>query len=348
MKADRTDNTIQTPKFRMENGISFASVLDFFNTHDGYLIFTHVHPDADTIGSALALKMALCSIGKRAEVCCLDKIPSFLRFLYQDGDILFSEDNPFVPTAKTFISVDVATIELLGKNGLIAKHPIDLALDHHRTHVPFSEYSFVDPAAAACGEIIYEIVLGLTGVSPSDRIADCLYAAISADTGSFKYSNTTSRTLRIAAKLVESGIDSAAISTHLFDEKSIVQLRAEGLAYSKMKTFAEGRGVIVSFDRSDYEEHELCEEEMGTISSCIKPASGTDMAIAVRYHDEGEYKVSVRSSANVDASAFCRNWGGGGHLRASGCTVYAHSAAEAEQMLLEKATALLQGEKQSV
>ena len=333
-----------TVTLQLENHIDFPAVLDFFYTHNDYLIFTHVHPDADTIGSALALKLALRAIGKTASVCCLDKIPSFLRFLYTDGEILFSEEEPEAQKAKTYVSVDIATRDLLGKSSLLEERLIHLAIDHHRTHIPFSACSLVDAGAAACGEIIYEIVVHLVGDALPTRIAECLYAAISADTGSFKYSNTTSRTLRIAAKLIESGIDGSAISTHLFDEKSIVQLRAEGLAYSRMKSFAGGRGVIVSFDQADYEEHELCEEEMGTISSCIKTASGTDMAIAVRYHDKGEYKVSVRSSANVDASAFCRHWGGGGHLRAAGCTVYAESAADAEQLLIQKAEDLLRTE----
>lgn len=321
--------------------LSLAETSEFLRSNDGYLIFTHTHPDADTLGSALALKKVLLQLGKRAEVCCLDKIPQFLRFMYRDGEVLLSEDDEKLSGSETFLSVDVATRELLGKSALIDSHGIDLAIDHHRTHIPFSQKRLVDADASSCGEIIYEIAVSLAGGELSADVAECIYAAISADTGSFKYSNTTSHTMRIAAKLIERGIDASAISTHLFDEKSIVQLRAEGLAYSKMQSFAEGRGVIVCFDLCDYIEHELCEEEMGTISSCIKTASGTDMAIAVRYHDKGEYKVSVRSSANVDASAFCRAFGGGGHLRASGCTVYAESAQEAAKLLLQKAEEIM-------
>ena len=327
-----------------ETAVTKEAAVAFLKANDNYVIYTHAHPDADTVGSALALCKALISLGKRAYVCCTEKMPSFLRFLYDDGEIELNEERAFLQEPIP-ISVDVATIDLIGKSSYLTEHPIALAFDHHATHVPFAKRYLVDAASAACGEIIFDIVSSLLGGKMPADIAEKLYAAISADTGSFKYSNTTSKTLLIAAKLIETGIDASAISTHLFDEKSIIQLRAEGLAYSRMKLFAGGRGVIVSFDISDYNEYGLCEEELGTISSCIKTASGTDMAIAVRYHEDGEYKVSVRSSANVDASVFCRIFGGGGHSRASGCTVHKDSAKEVEELLICEAEKLIGAQK---
>ena len=192
-----------------------ASVL---KENNNFEILTHNYPDGDCLGCGCALALALRKLGKNANVVTTDK-PKNLDFITS-----IVEDMDFEP--EFIVSVDVADEKLLGKNEDSYRGRIDLCIDHHGSNVVTAPQKYVDPTAAAAGEIIFELIKEL-GVTIDRNIANCLYTAVSTDTGCFRYVNTTSKTLRIAADLLDIGCDSDFINKIMFETKTKRRIELE-------------------------------------------------------------------------------------------------------------------------
>ena len=172
------------------------------------------------------------------------------------------------------------------------------------------------------------------------RALTCIYAAISSDTGGFKFSNTTPRTHMIAAKLIELGVDTAEINRKLFDCKSVAQIKAEGEAARRLKLFDGGRIAVTSMPYSAKAELEVEDDDLATIIEIPRSVSTAEVAISVRQPEEkGFFRVSMRSVGEIDVAAVCATFGGGGHKRAAGCSVEANDIDGA----IEKVVAAVRG-----
>lgn len=178
-------------------------------------------------------------------------------------------------------------------------------------------YKYVDANSAAAGEIIYELI-PLLGAEYTKEIADCLYTAISTDTGCFRYTNTTSRTMRIAAELIDLNCDSGYINKEMFETKSKARVELEREILESMIFCADDKCAIIYTTREMTEG--LGDDETEGIASIPRQIEGVKMGITVR-EKEKDYKISVRTNDGVDACAFCKQFGGGGHVAASGCTL---------------------------
>ena len=169
----------------------------------------------------------------------------------------------------------------------------------------------------------------------SPRFDRFIYAAISSDTGGFRFSNATPKTLRLAAELIERGVDHTEISRRLFDSKSLAQIKAEGEAASRMRLYDKGRIAAVTFPYSSKFALGLRDEHLETVIDIPRSVAGVEIAFAVRQPEEtGVFRVSMRSASDFDVSAVCACFGGGGHRRAAGCTVEAKNVYEAEEKIL--------------
>ena len=199
--------------------LTVQETADFLRTLDNVLILTHVRPDGDTVGCAAALCRALRDVGKTAYIL---PNPGITATYAPYGDGLWAPD-AFTPGA--VVSVDIATLKLLPDNAASYRDKICLAIDHHGSQEFFAPRTCLDAAAAACGEVLYQIIRLLTDVTP--EIALPLYVAVSTDTGCFVYANTTSQTHRIAAELMDCGIDAAGVNKVLFRTKSKTRLAME-------------------------------------------------------------------------------------------------------------------------
>ena len=177
----------------------------------------------------------------------------------------------------------------------------------------------LDAAAAACGEVLYQIIRLLTDVTP--EIALPLYVAVSTDTGCFVYANTTSQTHRIAAELMDCGIDAAGVNKVLFRTKSPTRLAMEARMVAAMELYDNGRVVVMSIPLSLCRELNASESDVEDLSSLAALVQGTDCGITLREQDPQRVKISVRTGKRVDASAVCRELGGGGHKGAAGAAV---------------------------
>ena len=302
------------------NNITINGIRKVLERNDNFLVFMHENPDSDTIGSALALVLTLRSVGKRAYMACCDKIPQSLMFL-TDGERCFGiEDLPGDFTPKFLISVDIASPNQLGKYHYLAAK-IDLALDHHSCHDDLACYRFVDSGAGACAEIIYRVINRMIQGKIPEKTASLLYAALAADTGGFRYANTTPYTHKISAKLIECGANHFQICRNLFEMKSKTALAAEAFAMENVKYLCGGKISYVRITEADKERCGFEDEDTYDVINVIRRVEGVKVAILARERTPGVYKISTRSTGDIDMAKICAMFGGGGHAGAAGCSV---------------------------
>jgi phosphoesterase RecJ-like protein len=277
-------------------------------------ILCHQFPDGDTLGAGSALCRGLRQLGKRAAVRCSDAIGPKYAFLFRG-----LADDEFEPDL--VMSVDVADRFLLGEP-LLSQYDgqIGLAVDHHRAGVPFAAESYINPKAAATCEIIFDL-LKLLGVQIDRAIADALYTGITTDTGCFKYVNTTPRTHRIAAELMEAGADSVEIDRAMFDTKSRARLELERQVLDSIRFTHGGEVALICLTKQMIEQAGAVEDDLDGIASIPRCIAGVRIGITLRERDDGAFRVSLRARAPADASKICALFGGGGHKGAAGCTL---------------------------
>lgn len=290
------------------------------------LILFHRHPDGDAIGAGFGLKLILEAMGGTACCVCEDEIPERLRFLTEGmQDSVLKENLPsdFVPTQ--IISVDTASPAQAGVLYPDYEGRFDLMIDHHAKGEMYAD-GYIDGSASSAGELIYRLSRELVRMGRLTAIPEgvdrLLYAAVSSDTGCFRYSNASPETHRAAAALLEAGFEAADLNHRLFGVKSYKLLQAEKVGFDRLKLYADGRLGIVDMPYTVMEQYGFTDEHLGTLVDVARGLQGVQVAVAIRQPKaEGVYRVSMRSSCDVDVAAVCAEFGGGGHIKAAGCTV---------------------------
>ena len=291
--------------------VSEAAAL--LRSFDRVLILTHIRPDGDTVGCAAGLCAALRAIGKTAYLLPNPGLTENTAPYFTP----YSAPADFVP--EKVVSTDIATVGLFPDNAKSYADKVDLAIDHHPSFEGFGKANIVRPEAAACGELILDIVRELTPLTP--EIALPLYVAISTDTGCFVYSNTTPRSHRIAAQLMDCGIDVAPVNKALFRTKSAVRLAMEARMVAGMERCDAGRVVVMQIPLSLRQELHATDADIEELSALAAQVEGTDCGVTLRELRPGTVKLSLRTGPRVNATEVCRLMGGGGHAAAAGATV---------------------------
>jgi len=314
--------------------VSLERAAQILKSAANVLIICHKHPDGDTLGSALALASVLTEIGIRSEVICADPPPP--RFTFMTA-VKTSPTPSFTPDLT--VTVDVASPGLLGKLEEKYADRIDLKLDHHAIGAPFAKENYVDATAAGCGEIIFELSKLLSSKPIPKDALDMLYLAISADSGGLRFTNTTPKTLRIAAELMECGADTAEINRILFESRTPSEVRAISAAYAGMRYYLNGTAAITVFTNEAKKQLDITDDDISAVSGLSREIAGVTLGITLRQSSEdlGKYKASLRTVAPVDAAAICSKLGGGGHVRAAGAEFFAASPEEAVEKILAAA-----------
>ena len=312
--------------------LTFEEILPYLSQPADTLVLFHRNPDADAVGSAFAMKLVLTDLGSRAFCVCADEIPDRLRFL-TDGiqESVLPEAIPADFEVARILSVDSASPSQLGALWEMFEGQIDLMIDHHAMNEPYADH-YIRPEAAATGEILFDLVKQLATdgyVTITDPLCMALYAAISGDTGGFCYANVTPETHMRAAELMASGIDCADINHRLFHSYSMEQLRARAAGISNMQLFADGRVAVITFPYAIKAALGLKDEHLDTLVEVARGLQGVRVAAAIRQSEGGIYRVSMRSSCHVDVAAICATFGGGGHVKAAGCTITSDRGMEA-------------------
>lgn len=295
----------------------------------------HARPDGDAIGSAFALAAFLRATGSPSYCLCADEVPERLAFLVEGMQESVSLDSlPAGFENARVVTVDTASPAQMGALWETLGCRVSLMIDHHETGTPYADHLIL-PEAAACGEIVFDLIAAWGGDAPC-ACAALLYAAISSDTGGFRFSNVTKETHLRAAALVDSGIDVAEISRRLFETKSMQVLRAEQLGFEKLHLFCGGKVGMSTVSFEDKTFNKLRDEHLSTVVDVVRAVAGVEIAVAIRQPtEERAFRVSMRANGDYDVAAVCAAFGGGGHRRAAGATVTAKDAEEVEHLVLK-------------
>ena len=301
----------------MISNVSLRKAGHLLNNAESVLIFPHVNPDGDALGSCAALCRVLRNSGKEAWILLDESVPKYLSFMdtefctcdhgcIAEPDICIcvdcSEEKRFPDRAEKFNS---------GRT--------KLCLDHHATSGSFGDYYYIDGAEAATAQIIYKLLLEM-GAQIDRNTAASLYTGISTDTGNFQYSNTTPETHMIAAELMKTGMDHVSITVALYQNVSLTKVRLEARILDKMEIFAGGKAVISYVDSSMLREVSAKMEDSESAIDTLRNIEGVEIAAFLKEKGDA-VKVSMRAKSAGRVDEIAVKFGGGGHAKAAGCTL---------------------------
>ena len=281
---------------------------------DNFCILTHRKPDGDTVGSAAALCLVLRKLGKKAWVLENPELTAKLAWLHEDLTTAQPGEKDIL------VCVDVASPGMLPKAFEQYRDRIELRIDHHSTATSFTPYELVEPQTAACGEIIYDIMMEMW-VEMDEKIAQAMYVAVSTDTGCFRFSNTTAHTFLVAAACASAGAPVYEINQEMFETNSLARLRVQGWMAENARFFADGKMVVCAISRAVEASLGADEDDMDNISGFPRTIAGVKMAATLRENSEDGVKLSIRAVPGYDAAAVCAKFGGGGHKGAAGASI---------------------------
>jgi phosphoesterase RecJ-like protein len=297
------------------------TVADALRERDRFLLVTHENPDGDALGSLLALKLGLDALGKDSVMFLGGEtgIP-------QEYELLALEDlrRELPPDAaeRVLVALDCASATRMGLDpALLERVPLSLDVDHHHDNTRFARVNLIVPEASSTGEVVRDVLREL-GVPLTPEIAEALYVALVTDTGRFQYANTTPKALRLAAELVEAGVDVHRVFEGIYESVDFAKLKLLARALDRAQVYEGGRIVVSYLLRSDFAELGVGEEYAEGIIDSLRSVDGAELAVTIREPPEpagAPRRVSLRSSRDeIDASAIARQRGGGGHRQAAG------------------------------
>ncbi len=295
-----------------KNNNTLKSIADVIAAAKDIALISHTSPDPDTLGSCFALKHALEQLGKTVTLYTDDVLPAMWSFLYEDYSV-FS----VAKAHEVCMSIDCGDLGRVGERAaLLDAAGMSINIDHHPTNTHFAHMNYVEAKAAATAEIIYAL-LPLVGAKLDLNSATKLYAALTGDTGSFRYSNTTPKTMHIAAELLDYGVDNWFINKTIFEDMSLELLKLRGALTSEMRVLKGGKVCAVVLPRAMCDQYGVLPEDVDNIVNIPRSVAGCEIAASFKETD-GKIKISLRSSSYADVSAIALQFGGGGHVRAAG------------------------------
>jgi bifunctional oligoribonuclease and PAP phosphatase NrnA len=308
----------------------------------------HVRPDADALGSMLAVLHALCSrLGSRPGrtptlVASFGdepfEVPAILRFL--PGVELLSEPGSYPAEPEVMLSFDAASVDRLGAlTGPATAAGELIVLDHHASNTRFGSINLVDPAAAATAVLAAELIDRLE-IPLTEQIALGIYAGLVTDTGSFKFSATTPQVHELAARLLATGIDPATVSRELYDRAPFTYLHMLAAALKRAvlePDVAAGQGMVwTTVTRADRARAGLSLDAAESVIDVVRRTDEAEVAVVLKEDDNGDWQVSMRSKSVVDVGQICTALGGGGHARAAGFSYSGDNPIRAVRDLLDR------------
>lgn len=280
-----------------------------------FAITSHLQPDGDAIGSSLAMASALRAIGKQVQVVLRDPPPDAYGGFPAVSEIV--QEETIGAEWPTIIVMECGSLERTGLTGLENRFVINV--DHHLGNTMFGSVNWFDESAAACGEMVYDIIRALD-VPISEPIATHLYLAILTDTGAFHHSNITSRTFELARRVAEAGVDPARIARLVFNSSSLGKVKMAGQLLSSMELAADDRLAILNLDEATLAATGC--DRTDTEGLINMPLMARVVRAVVMFKDgtDGRLRVSLRSKEQVDVRSVAQAYGGGGHRNAAGFT----------------------------
>jgi phosphoesterase RecJ-like protein len=293
-------------------------ISELLRTQNSFLVLTHYRPDGDAVGSQLALAILLKDLGKQVEAWSDDAVPAKFRFLPH------SEIIQLPPTTRkdfdVVIAIDTSTWQRVGTAAQrIGKKQHFINIDHHVSNEKFADINWIVPDAPASGQIVHDLVK-LGGFKMTRDIAVCLFAAISTDTGSFSYANTTAESLRVAADLVENGVDVGKVCQHIYESYPFARLQLLQMALADITLASNNRVAYCWVTNEMYDDSGAQREDTEGLIDYARSIEGVDVAVLFEELPEPhKIRISLRSKhPKIDVNSIARHFGGGGHHEAAG------------------------------
>ena len=314
----------------MKENLSVSRAAELLMQRDNITLLCHRRPDGDTVGSAFALYYALKTLGKEVRVLCADPLPKLYDYLYPG----YKPCRILYEPVEYVVAVDVATAGMLG--GLEERYGtmVDLCIDHHPSNSDYAAQTCLWSEAGACAEPVAAIIKAI-GLPVSGRIAECIYTGLATDTGGFRYSNTSAGSMRLAAEIMESGVDTALLNTRIFESESKAKVLAEAAMMSALQFYADDRIAVMPVTLAVRAATGVTGEELEDVAGIPRKIEGVQLGITIKEHED-ECHISLRSKEPVNADEIAKVFGGGGHRFAAGCTIKA-SVEEAAGLLVAEA-----------
>jgi len=297
--------------------------------HESFVITSHVDPDPDCLGSMLALAWGLRRLGKTVAVVSPDPISEDMRFLPGVDQIL----PPPAPAADALVVVDCDLSRIGAVRSQTSQFAYVYNIDHHVSNTGEGTLHYIEPQAAATGELIYRLLTEHWGLALDAQAATQLYAAVMSDTGSFRYPNTTAQTLAIAAQLVEAGAKPDEIAAAVYDQVPWRAVQLLKLALNTLGRSDDGRIAWIVVTRAMLAQAGAVDDDAAGFVQYPRSIAGVEVALMLRELADGQTRVSLRSRGRVDVSVVASAFGGGGHPGAAGCTVNAPVADALERIV---------------
>jgi phosphoesterase RecJ-like protein len=298
---------------------TFAELYKAMTDAEVIRLYPHENMDADTYGSSVALCLTLRELGRDCCIVIDENIPYNIKFLDNDCSKAVSADDADADLA---VLVDGAEVDRLGArraevfNGA-AKN---MCIDHHSSSKALYDYNYIETEASATAEIIYDFMRA-NELEISDAIAESIYTGIITDTGRFQYANTTPKTHRITAELLDLGVSPVKVSNEVYNSVRIEKMRLEGAVLGAIKSVADGKAVIAMLTRDMLEGAGALDEETEGMAELLRSIRGVEVSVFLRENEEGFAKASMRAKSYYNVAQLAGRFGGGGHLRAAGFTI---------------------------
>lgn len=319
----------------MKKNDSFAEIMECILAADSIALSGHLNPDGDAIGACLALGGALEKAGKRVQVILESYADKY--HLIPNGHLVCEAKDAEVPTL--FIALDCGDEGRLGDAAEIFRRAErKINIDHHESNTYFGEWNYVAADASSTSEIVFHLLEGRLSITAAEAAG--LYAGLIYDTGGFRHSSTSPETMRIAGELMGYGIPFTEIYNRFFDARSFTELKLMGRALDNAELLFGGEVVCSAITTTEIEELGGSSRELDAVINYLKGVLGAKIACFFYEKTKTDVKGSFRGNDGYDVCALAQKFGGGGHVKAAGCTISA-PIAQAKAMVLREVEKML-------
>jgi len=299
----------------------FDEISKVLQKNNNFLITSHVNLDGDGIGSELAFYFILKKLKKKPIILNQDKLPKIYDFLPGSNKVHYLDDNCIdTKSIDVGIVLDCSNVKRIGKTYEIFKNiKTIINIDHHKSNENFGSLNYVDSSVSSVGEIIYELIRSINIDLLDEDISTCLFAAIITDTGSFRYSNVSSKTFKIASDLTSFGIKQYLIANNIYNRKTYSGLKLLGEALTTLEMDDSKYVSWLTITRKMLNNAKANDEEIEGIIDIATTLDNAEISILFRETKDNKIKISFRSKGNFDVNKFAGKFKGGGHPNAAGC-----------------------------
>jgi phosphoesterase RecJ-like protein len=307
--------------------IDFILLQKLLNDNNSFLITTHVNPDADAVGSEIAVYLVLKELGKQVHIINFSETPYNIAFLDKENVIEQYDDakhDPVISSVDAIVCVDFnradRTVKM--KKALVESKATKIVIDHHQEPEEFADYLFIDTIYSATGEVLYDFIKTTNIVQLSYEIVYPLYAAIMTDTGSFRFERTTPRLHKMISEMLEFGVVPGEVYNKIYDESKFTKIKLLGRSLNSMQLTGKNQNVgYMILTQKDFEETEAVESDTDGFVNFALSVENVKIGILFIELKDG-FKMSFRSKGSIPVGKLATSYGGGGHTNAAGARFF--------------------------